>query len=54
MVVVRELLELRGDRRVDVHAGKEAAFKEACRAGHVDVLRQLLALEGTRMIDTAA
>ncbi len=44
--VVRELLALTGDRRVDVHAEDEDAFRAACYGGHVDVVRELLALMG--------
>ena len=50
--VVRELLSLGGDRRVDVHAedrqGPEAPLRAACLMGRLDVVRELLSLEGDR------
>jgi len=54
LAVVRELLGLSGDRRVDVHAGEEAAFRGACGNGHVGVVRELLGLSGDRRVDVHA
>ena len=42
--MVRELLALEGDRRIDVHVMAEAAFRFACEAGHLFVARELLSL----------
>jgi len=36
---------------VDVHVTKEAAFRDACQAGHVDVVWELLSLQGGRKVD---
>ena len=49
--MVRLLLALEGDRRIDVHADDELAFGWACSGGHLKVVRLLLALEGDRRID---
>ena len=49
--VVRELLGLDGDRRIDVHAEQEAGFRWACQHGHLGVVRELLGLDGDRRID---
>ena len=40
--VVRLLLSLQGDRRMEVHAGGEDAFRDACSCGHVEVVRLLV------------
>jgi len=36
---------------VQVHAEDEYAFRAACEYGQLDVVRELLALEGGRFID---
>ena len=43
--VVRELLALRGERRVDTFASRGEALEEAYNANHVDIMRLLLALK---------
>ena len=52
---VRELLALRGDTAVNVHAGDgdgpEAGFRLACVHGHVDVASELMGLDGNRAVD---
>jgi len=53
-VMVREMLALTGDRRVDVHAEEEDAFRWACWKGHVNVIHELLALTGDRTVDVHA
>ncbi len=52
--VVRELLALTGDRRVDVHVDDEGGFRGACLRGHLGVVRELLALTGDRRVDVHA
>ena len=52
--VVRLLLTLEGDRRVNVHAENELAFRQACTGGHARVVRLLLALKGDRRINVHA
>jgi len=52
--VVRELLALTGDRRVDVHAQEEHAFHGACEKGHLGVVRELLAPTGDRTVSVHA
>jgi len=54
LAVVRELLGLAGDRRVDVHTNGEWAFRQACKQGHVGVVRELLGLSGDRRVDVHA
>jgi len=46
----RELLALTGDLRVDVHAREEQAFQWACQRCRIDVVCELLALSGDRII----
>ena len=48
--VVQELLALSGDRRINVHAAAEQAFRSACKNGRLHVVRELLALELDRRI----
>ena len=45
MAVVRELLSLTGDRRVDIHARNGAAFAAACESGCLQLVRELLSSE---------
>ncbi len=52
--VVRELLQLAGAHRVDVHALEEHAFRLACQNGNVDVVELLLSLTGDRRVNVAA
>ena len=48
------MLDLEGDRRIDIHAEDEWAFRVACRLGHESLVRLLLSLEGDRRIDIHA
>ena len=52
--MVRELLLLEGDQRIDVHAWAESAFEEACQNGHMEIARVLLSLDGDRYINVHA
>jgi len=52
--IVRKLLALSGDRRVDVHAQLEWAYHMACEYGRLDVVRELLALTGQRTVPAGA
>jgi hypothetical protein len=52
--MVRLMLALEGDRRIDVHACNERAFRSACIESRVEVIRLLLALEDDRKIDVNA
>jgi hypothetical protein len=45
-------LSLTGDRRVDVHAKSDQAFRSACVRNHRDVVVRLLSLSGWRAIPT--
>jgi len=54
LVLVQELLRIDGDRRIDVHANNEYAFRWACEKGCLEMVRLLLALEGDRRIDVHA
>ena len=51
MEVIKLLLSLEGDRRIDVHAGYNSALKSACEGGHLDVVKLLLSLSDDRRID---
>jgi len=48
LLLVRELLGLSGDRRVNMC---EQAFTWACHMGHLPMVRELLALTGDRRVD---
>lgn len=48
------LLSLEGDRRIDVHAVDEDAFRCACWKGRESTVKLLLSLEGDRKIDIHA
>jgi hypothetical protein len=52
--VVRHLLTLEGDRRIDVGAKNNAAFKVACIQGNTGVVRQLLSLTGDRTVSVVS
>ena len=49
--MVRELLLLEGDQRIDVHAWSDAAFQLACESGRENIVALLLSLDGDRYID---
>jgi len=49
--VVRELLALEGDRRINVNVQIDRTFDRVCANGHLSVLQELLALGGDRRID---
>jgi len=50
--VVRQLLALGGDRRVDVHSGHDSAFVQASSRGHIEVVQILLDLSSSRTATT--
>ena len=54
LAAVRTLLALKGDRRIDVNAYNEWAFRVACGGGQLPVVRELLGLEGDRHVDVHA
>jgi hypothetical protein len=54
MDVLRSLLDLEGDRAVDVHAMNEGGFRLACKWDRLEAVRLLLALAGDRRIDVHA
>jgi len=54
MDVVELLLDLTGDRRINVHTTNEYAWRWACMNGHTDVVKVLLGLTGDRRIDVHA
>jgi hypothetical protein len=49
--IAHELLQVTGDRAIDVHAEDNEVLCEACRKGHLDVVRTLLAAKGTQAAD---
>jgi ankyrin repeat protein len=51
--VVQALLDLKGDRRIDVHERSDLAFILACANGHLDVARYLLSLRDDRCFDSS-
>ncbi len=54
VTLLRELLRLSGDRRVNVNVQSGAAFYVACECGQVDVVRELLALTGDRRLNISS
>ena len=46
--VVQELLALRGDRFIDVHANDECGLQQAYHCDHLPIIRELLALQGAQ------
>jgi len=45
------LLELEGDRRIDIHINNECIFRCACLNKHVEIIKLLLSLKGDRKIN---
>lgn len=52
--IVRILLALKGERKVDASANKNYAIQWASLGGHTEVVRELLALDNSRQVDAAA
>jgi ankyrin repeat protein len=48
------MLELEGNRAVDVNADDDAAFRAAVRGNHTRIVEMLLELKGDRAVDVTA